>query len=375
MTEKYLHGADRIYDYSSLFAGKRIGLITNPSGMNSQLVSTIELLREKFALCCIFTPEHGLYGAAQAGAEVGNETYRDTGIKVLSMYNHGTEPSAEGLDCLVYDIQDVGLRFYTYIYVMARGMKMAAESGIPFIILDRYNPLGLDVVSGTLLRTEFSSGVGKFELPSRYGLTCGELAGYINNKETIGCELYVVPCKGLKRSDDNRTLGVPFILPSPNLPTYDSLRAYVGAVIFEGTNISEGRGTTKPFETFGAPFIDEVKLIEFLKAQEFEGVLFRPTRFVPTFSKHAGKVCSGAELVITDYKKFDAFRFGLVTSDYIRRTNTEFEYVKYGEKYSVDHILGTDEFRSQDFSVDSFIEKEKTKVLEFKKQTEKYRLY
>ncbi len=370
----YLHGADRLEEFAALFRGKRLGLITNPSGMDSKLTPTKNVLHEHFNLCRIYGPEHGLYGVAQAGAKVDESTDAATGVEIRSMYGK-TELNFNDLDCVIYDIQDVGLRFYTYIYVMARGMKLAAEAGIPFVVLDRYNPLGLDTLCGSVLKTEFSSGVGKFELPSRYALTCGELAQYLNEKESINCKLTLIPCGNLARRDDSRTLGLPFILPSPNIPTFDSLLCYVGTVVFEGTNISEGRGTCKPFETFGAPFIDEEKLVKYLKDINFDGVLLRPIRFKPTFSKHAGEVCRGAEIIITDYRKFDAFRFGLYALDYLRREYPEFEYIKWGERFSIDNLLGTDAFRSPDFAPDRFIEAEKAKIALFEKKTEQYRIY
>ena len=375
MTE-YRHGADRIAEFDSLFRGKRLGIITNATGLDSRMHPTYRILHERFNLCRIFAPEHGLFGAIQAGEKVGKDVEPVTGIEVQSLYGSAAAASYEGLDAVVYDIQDLGLRFYTYIYVMAKGMQMAAKAGIPFAVLDRQNPLGLSVTDGTVLDTRFASGVGKFGLASRYGLTCGELAGFLNETEHIGCNLQVVPCAGLDRRSDCIDIALPFVEPSPNIPTAASAFVYAGMVVLEGTNLSEGRGTTHPFELFGAPYIDGDKMTDYLRGLGFEGALLRSARFTPTFSKHAGTVCAGTEILLTDRHRFDAFRFGLCAVDYVRNTYPkEFSYVKWGEKYALDHILGTDAFRAPDYNTERFVTEQRKKAAEFARKTESYRIY
>ena len=371
----YLHGADRLDEIEPLLQNKRLGLITNPTGRDKKMRSTVSLLHEKYNLVRIYAPEHGLWGAIQAGERVDHETDPATGIPVQSLYGSHDDVRMDDIDVLLYDIQDVGLRFYTYIYVMEKGMRLAASHHIPFVVLDRMNPLGLSTVQGTLLEEAYSSGIGKFGLASRYGLTCGELAAYLADTGHLNPDLRVLPCRGLTRKDDILSLGLPFVQPSPNLPSVSAMFCYVGTVILEGTNLSEGRGTTRPFETFGAPFLHAEKLLGYIEAGNFKGALFRPVRFCPTFSKHAGKVCEGVDILLTDPRRFDAFRFGLYVTDYLRHEVPEFAYAKWGEKNAIDHILGTSAFRLETFDVPTFIQNEKRLVQKFRKSTEKYWIY
>ena len=382
----YLHGVERRDLLTSELSGKRLGLITNPSGVTQQLYATVDYLYDNFKLTALFSAEHGVRGDAQAGQKVSTYTDPITSLPVYSMYSGGKSDissALESIDCLVYDIQDVGLRFYTYIYTLAEAMKAAAAKGIPVVVLDRYDPLGLSRVEGTLLADAFSSGVGKFALPSRYGLTVGEFARYVNEEYSIGCDLRVIPCANLSRSDDAFSLSLPWVLPSPNLPTIESTLCYVGTVLFEGTDMSEGRGTTKPFELIGAPWLRADELAEHFNSGRLEGAILRPAYFTPTFSKHAGTLCRGVQIHITNRDTFDPFSLGLRLVDYIRSTHSEFSFRGDSElipedqshKLFIDLLLGTDEFRKGTLGVEELIEKHAAKVADFKKRSERYHLY
>jgi uncharacterized protein YbbC (DUF1343 family) len=289
----------------------------------------------------------------------------------------------DGLDCIVYDIQDVGLRFYTYIYTLTEAMEEAAKRGIRVVVLDRADPLGLDIIEGAMLDDDLWSGIGKYGLPSRYGMTVGEFARYVNGEYGFGCDLRVIACDGLSRSSDYRELDIPWVLPSPNLPTLDSALCYTGTVLFEGTNLSEGRGTTKPFELIGAPWLDEAALVEHFNSRGIDGALLRPAYFVPTFSKHKGTLCRGFQIHILDRERFKPFRLGLELVDYISKTHGEFKYLGESEneseareqKLSIDRLLGSRELRVGEFELEKFLEEEESKLAAFKQKASRYYLY
>lgn len=290
--------------YHSLFFGKRTALLTNYTACTRSFKTTVDVLQEKTTLVKLFTPEHGLYGAMQAGEPVVSHTDAMTGLSVISMYSDSKEiPHAElrDIDVLACDIQDVGLRFYTYIYTMAYGIKAAAKWGIPFVIFDRPNPFGGDFIHGNQIDKSCTSFVGKYGLPQRYGMTIGELARYISVYEKIKTPIYIIPLTGWTRTMTFDDTGLPWILPSPNLPTLDSLFAYYGTCLVEGTNLSEGRGTTKPMECIGAPWIQNEKklaqkLSDYMHEKGIVGLQFRPHKFIPTFSKYAHELCNGFQL-------------------------------------------------------------------------------
>ncbi len=209
-----------------------------------------------------------------------------------------------GLDTLLFDLQDVGVRIYTYVWTMALAMEACAEAGVRFVVLDRPNPIGGVHREGPVLHAGFESFVGLYPVPLRHGLTCGELARWVNEQGRVGCELEVVPCAGWRRHLSWREVGLPWVMPSPNLPTLESCAVYPGMVLLEGTNLSEGRGTTRPFELFGAPFLDPRALATAVKRALGPGVRLRPCHFEPTFQKHAGTLCGGAQLHVTDLHTF-----------------------------------------------------------------------
>ncbi|MCA9833091.1 MAG: DUF1343 domain-containing protein [Thermomicrobiales bacterium] len=298
-----------VRDGHPLIDSQRIGLVTNYTAVTRELESIIDVLHadERFHLARLFGPEHGVRGAAQAGDHVGDEIDAATGLPVVSLYGEHRMPTPEqlgGLDVLVYDLQDAGARHYTYISTLEHVMKAAAPLDIPVVVLDRPNPItGLNA-EGKVLEPEFISFVGIHPMPTRHGLTIGELALMIASDTGLPMPT-VIRCEGWDRETWWDDTGLPFVYPSPNLPSLDSVLAYTATCIFEATNLSEGRGTTKPFEMIGAPWLDGAALATELNARKLPGVKFRPVSFTPWFSKHTGTVCGGVQLHVTDR---DAFR-------------------------------------------------------------------
>ena len=293
-------GLERIGKFRHLFAGKGIGLITNFSGVLPDFSQdNIDLMiGEGFRLKKIFTPEHGLYGA-KAGEKVESSIHPRYHIPVISLYGDHrtpTEEDLEGIDLLVYDIQDVGLRYYTYIYTMCYSLKKAAEKGIPYVILDRPNPLGGKIVWGPKMEKNLHSFVGDYELPMRYGLTIGEIAEYYLEYTGTKAKLTVVPMENYGVSVTFPYTGLIWNLPSPALPTFESTLCYAGGCLVEAFNISEGRGSSMPFQMYGAPFVDMDLLYEDMKSVwEDESVVFRKRAFIPVASKYKGELCYGLE--------------------------------------------------------------------------------
>ncbi|AJO21362.1 DUF1343 domain-containing protein [Weizmannia coagulans] len=299
-----------------LLKGKRVGLITNPTGVDQSLNSIVDRFARNpdIHLTALFGPEHGVRGSADAGAYVPFYTDSKTGLPVYSLYGETKKPTPEMLkdvDVLVFDIQDVGARFYTYIYTMAYAMEAAKEKGIPFIVLDRPNPIGGTKVEGPVLNPAYSSFVGMYSIALRHGMTAGELTKYFNKECGIGADLTVVPMKGWHRDMYADDTPLQWVMPSPNMPTLDTAIVYPGAALIEGTNISEGRGTTRPFELIGAPFIDGDLLAEKLNALGLPGVRFRSASFTPTTSKWAGKLANGIQIHVTDRNVYQSVETGI----------------------------------------------------------------
>ncbi len=301
-------------------AGKRVGAIVNPTSVDGQFRHLADLLHQSGVarLGALFGPEHGARGEAQYMEPVDAVARdRKTGVPVHSLYGSSFEslsPRPEwlaGLDALVFDIQDVGSRYYTYVYTMALAMKAAAKAKLPFYVLDRPNPIGGLQVEGNLVGKGFESFVGLYPIPNRHGMTAGELAKLFNAEEGFGCELTVVPCEGWKRAMYFGDTGLAFIAPSPNMPTPDTALVYPGMCQGEGTNVSEGRGTCRPFEQFGAPWLDGVAVAAHLEALKLPGVRFRPVAFTPTFDKFKGQSCEGAFLHVIDRHAFQPLLTGL----------------------------------------------------------------
>jgi uncharacterized protein YbbC (DUF1343 family) len=258
-------------------------------------------------LRALFGPQHGARGEKQDNM-VESAHFQDaaTGLPSYSLYGEVRKPTPEmldGLDAVLFDLQDVGVRVYTFVWTMALAMEACAEAGVRFVVLDRPNPIG-GAREGPVLRPGYESFVGLHPIPLRHGLTCGELARWLKRERAIGCELEVVACDGWERSMRWDETGLPWVMPSPNLPTVDSCDVYPGMVLLEGTNLSEGRGTTRPFELFGAPFLEPGVLAEVLGPLLGSGVLLRPCYFEPTYQKHAGLTCGGGQLHVTDWRAF-----------------------------------------------------------------------
>jgi uncharacterized protein YbbC (DUF1343 family) len=258
----------------------------------------------------LFAPEHGITGSAQDLVLVGHEKDPLTGLPVMSLYGRRLDPdprALEGLDALIVDLQDVGARYYTYNWTMALAMKAAARVNLPVIVLDRPNPLGGERLEGNWPEAGWSSFVGLYPLPIRHGMTMGELAGYLNDAHALGCDLTVVPMLGWRRSMAWEDTGLPWVAPSPNMPTPDTARVYPGGCLIEGTNLSEGRGTTRPFEWIGAPYLDGPRLARALERRGIPGVRFRPVGFEPAFHKWKSQRCGGVQVHVTDAARFKPF--------------------------------------------------------------------
>ncbi|NDJ61779.1 MAG: DUF1343 domain-containing protein [Chloroflexi bacterium] len=311
-------------DFGALM-GKRIGLLTNPSAVDQHLRSTYDIFHRSEAvnLAALFGPEHGFMGAAADGEQIGAAVDSRTGLPIHSLYGATYRPTAAmlaGLDAIVCDLQDVGARFYTYIWTIAEIMAAAGEHGVEVIVLDRPNPLGGRIIEGGPLDPALASLVGRGPLPIRHGLTVGELARLINAVLLPKrAHLTVIPCVGWSRDLVWPALGRPWIAPSPNIHCVEALLHYPGACLLEGTNLSEGRGTAQPFQWVGAPWIDGPALADHLNQQGWPGVRFRACAFQPTASKWAGQVCHGVQAHITDTPAWQPVRAWLGVIAAIRR--------------------------------------------------------
>lgn len=333
-------------DNFEILKGKRVGLITNYSGVSSDLKINMELmLKDGVKIKKIFTPEHGLFGIAD-GMPVKNSHHPKYGIEIISLYGEKLRPEEEDLrdiDILVFDIQDVGLRFYTFIYTLAYTMESAEKYKIPYIVLDRPNPLSGKIIKGPRIRENLNSFVGGYELPTRYGLTIGELALYFKKLKKWNIDLKIIKMESWKREYFYPNTGLFWNVPSPNLPTFSSTICYAGFCFFEAVNISEGRGTTKPFEYIGAPWLDQDLLYEELLKEGFEDVAFRKRYFVPEFSKYKGKICKGLEFFPLTYDS-DFIRVALSMLKIVfKYFGDKIQFVKYNEVERIDFLIGDEE--------------------------------
>jgi uncharacterized protein YbbC (DUF1343 family) len=340
--------------------GRAVGAIVNPTSVDARFRHLADLLAQApgVRLRALFGPEHGVRGEAQYMVPV-DDVARDprTGVPVYSLYGHRFEsltPRAEwlvGLDALVFDLQDVGARYYTYVYTMALALGAAARAKVPFFVLDRPNPLGLVHTEGNLVEEGFRSFVGLYPWPTRHGMTVGELARLLHDALDLRAELHVIACQGLTRTMGWSDLGRAFIPPSPNMPTPDTALVYPGMCLAEGTNVSEGRGTCRPFEQFGAPWLSGHALAQHLEALRLPGVTFRPCAFTPTFDKWKGQSCEGAFLHVTDREAFQPLRTGLAVIQACHHLGGEhfawrpdaYEFVE--DVPAFDLLCGTDQVR------------------------------
>ncbi len=310
-------GLDRIVaSWPRSLGDARVGLVVHPASVNRRLIHAVRVFQGsgKFRLKALFGPQHGIRGETQDNM-IEWEGFRDkkTGLPVYSLYGKTRRPSREmlrGLDAVVIDLQDVGARYYTFIWTIALVMQACADAGKTVVVLDRPNPIGGKLIEGPVLRPAYGSFVGMHPLPVRHGMTVGEIALYLKSFYPE-VQLHVIRMSGWKRGMLYEDTGLPWVLPSPNMPSVETAFVYPGMCLLEGTNLSEGRGTTKPFEIFGAPFIDPDRLVGRLSGFLLEGVAFRPLYFLPAFQKHSGKLCGGAQVHVTDRKKFRPFKTGV----------------------------------------------------------------
>lgn len=297
-------------------SGAALGLLTGASGVTADLVPTVTALHAhpQARLQALFGAEHGVRGDAAAGEHVTSGVDSATGLPVYSLYGETREPTDEmlnGLDAILVDLQDAGLRYYTYPATVRALLQAAAGRDLLIVVLDRPDPLSGAIVEGPLLEPALRSFVGAATVPIRHGLTLGELARWMNEREGIGARLRVVPMDGWRRDLWFDQTGLPWVPPSPNIPTFDACLAYTATCLIEGTNVSEGRGTAQPFSVVGAPWVDAAALAARLNAFDLPGVRWRPVWFRPTTSKHAGSSCAGVQLHVTDRTLFQGVRTGV----------------------------------------------------------------
>ena len=367
-------GIDLIDDNLDLFENKRVGLLTNATGVNSEWESTIDVLNSKVNLVALFAPEHGIRGANDAGANVDSTTDSVTGLPVYSLYGSTYKPTADmmsKIDIMCIDIQDVGARFYTFITTMSYAMDACSEYDKEFVVFDRPNPIG-GTVEGNLVEEGSQTFVGRFPIPQRHGMTMGELAELFNNEYLDEkCDLTVIEMENWTRDMYFDETGCPWILPSPNMPTLDTAIVYPGTCIFEDTNLSVGRGTTKPFEFIGAPWIDAADLSNTLNDLELAGVYFRPVTFTPTTSKNVGESCFGVQLHVLDRDTFSPVKVGWTMLKIIRDMYPSDCVVQN----SVYRIAGTTHIYSDSYSLSEMYEILENGTEEFTQTRLPYLLY
>lgn len=384
-------GLDRVNEYAQLFQQKRVGLITNHTAYNSDNQYILDVFRNlpDVKVTALFGPEHGIRGSSAAGVLIETETDTAQQIPIYSLYGRTHKPTPEMLnqvDILVYDIQDVGARYFTYTSTMGLAMEAAAEKGIPFVVLDRPNPINGREVEGNILEVEFSSFIGMYPIPVRHGMTVGELAKMINEEgwlnQGIKAELTVIPMKNWKREMWYDQTGLAYIKPSPNIPNLQCATAYPGTCLLEGTNISEGRGTTLPFLLFGAPWIESKRLHQELQKLKLKGIEFRDTTFTPISipgmaenPKYQDTLCSGVIIKITNREEFNPYHSGI----WIVKTIHDLypEQFRWRTQH-FDALCGTDWIRlsiEQGAHPDSLIKSWQSELENFKKARNKYLLY
>ena len=384
-------GIDRLLDIERrLLAGRRVGVVCNPASVDGLFRHTADRLigDPDVKVTALFGPQHGFRSDLQDNMiETPHAQDARRHVPVYSLYSDTREPTADmlrDLDVLVVDLQDVGTRVYTYVYTMANCMRAAARHGVHVVVCDRPNPIGGDEIEGSRLDPAFASFVGQFPIPLRHGMTIGELARLFNDEFDIHCSLDVVPLAGWRRSMYYDQTGVPWVMPSPNIPTLDSAIVYPGAVLFEGTKLSEGRGTTRPFELIGAPWIDGERLADAMNARTLPGVHFRPVFFEPTFQKHAKQTCGGCQVHVLDRQRFRPVRtaveliaeFRRLAPDRFAWREPPYEYEH--EKQPIDILFGSDSLRQTIDSgkdVGALVAGWKTEEESFRQLRQKYLLY
>lgn len=351
-------GSERLMDSGGL-AGRRVGIVCNPASIDSGFRHIADRLAAdtRLRLGALFGPQHGFRSDVQENMiETGHARDETRRLPVYSLYSETREPTADmlrELDVLVIDLQDVGTRIYTYIYTMAYCLRAARRHGVKVIVCDRPNPIGGDAVEGPMLDAGFESFVGLYQIPMRHGMTIGELARLFNEHFQIGADLEVVKMEGWRRTLYADETNVPWVLPSPNIPTIDSAVVYPGTVLFEGTNVSEGRGTTRPFELVGAPWVVAERFAGEMNQLGMPGVHFRPAVFEPTFHKHARTSCGGCQIHVVDRNTFRPVEAGVALLAAFRRAKPDafawreppYEYEH--DKPPIDILAGSADLRKQ----------------------------
>ncbi|GBD95670.1 hypothetical protein BMS3Abin06_00545 [bacterium BMS3Abin06] len=337
--------------------GSRAGLLVHPASVNRKLEHAVDCLLKtgKLKLKALFGPQHGIRGETQDNMiEWKGFNDKKTGLPVYSLYSNTRKPDPsilEDIDVMVIDMQDVGSRYYTFIWTMELCMQACDEMGKSVLILDRPNPIGGELTEGPVLDMTYASFVGQRPLPVRHGMTIGETGAYLKNEFYSSLDFHVIPMQGWRREICFDETGLPWVMPSPNMPTLDTAIVYPGICLLEGTNLSEGRGTTRPFEIFGAPFIEPETLVKELEAFKLSGAVFRPLYFQPAFQKHAGKLCGGAQIHVMNREKFKPFKTGAAVikavhdlyPEHFKWKQPPYEYET--EKMPIDILAGTDRFR------------------------------
>lgn len=382
-------GSERLLAGGTL-KNKRVGVVSNPASIDARFEHIVRAAARApgVTLAAIFGPQHGYRADVQDNMiETGHAKDPARGVPVYSLYSETREPTAEmlaGLDVLVIDLQDVGSRIYTFVYTMANCLRACRKHGLPVIVTDRPNPIGGEKIAGPMLVGGFESFVGQFPIPMQHGMTIGELARFFNEACGIGADLTVVPMENWDRRMYYDVTGLPWVMPSPNMPTLDTAIVYPGAVLFEGTNLSEGRGTTRPFELIGAPGVDAERLVEQLAAHGLPGVHFRPVVFEPTFQKHAKQPCGGCQIHVLDRTVFRALDTAVAVLVEIRaQKNARFDWRQPPYEYEhtklpFDILAGSSVLREQIESsvpVAAIADSWKPEIERFRAERKPYLLY
>ncbi|MGQ9499163.1 MAG: exo-beta-N-acetylmuramidase NamZ family protein [Dissulfurimicrobium sp.] len=336
-------GLERLLiDPPSWIKGRRLGLLCNQASVDASLRHAKNLINSRFPgqLKALFAPQHGLFAEKQDNmVESPHEIDPELNIPVYSLYSESREPDSRQLsdiDIFIVDIQDVGCRVYTFIWTMYLAMKACARAGVGVAVLDRPNPLGGDMVEGNLLEDDFKSFVGMAKIPMRHGMTIGELARLFVWMEGIDLDLYIIPMEGWRREMDFIDTRLPWVWPSPNMPTLDTARVYPGQVVLEGTNLSEGRGTTRPFEVFGAPYLDIARLKSCIDRSGLSGFVLREQYFEPVFHKWAGERCRGFQIHVTDRRLYRPYLVTLAILAFIARLHPK-DFAWKGPPYEYEY--------------------------------------
>lgn len=361
--------------------GKRVGLITNQSAVDRSGTPDIDLIAQHkdLKLVALFAAEHGIRGTLAAGEKITDDKDAKTGVPIYSLYNaEDRGPSQEMLkdvDVLVYDLLEVGGRTWTYVSTMALSMEAARKKGIPFVVLDRPNPIGGDIVEGALVEPKFKSFVGMYPIPARHGMTVGELAKLFNEKFGIGANLIVVKATNWKRSEWFDQTGLPWTNPSPNLRSLAALTSYPGSVYFEGTTLTEGRGTDRPFEQIGAPWLNAPAVAQTMNARQLPGIRFEAITMpvASTAAKHPGLTIPAIRFAITDRQAYRPVRTSLLLIDEIRRQHP----VDFAWRPSIDRLTGSDKARLaiEAGQLESLLKQWDSEAAEFKVNSEPFLLY